>query len=78
MRNPLSRAVDFWVDSILEGYIIDFVVDKITSYSEAKWKIFKGHRGIYLSSLKAWIKMLACEKGILECNMLNLCKKWWV
>ena len=36
MNNPISRVVDFWVDSILEGYIVEFVVDTITSYSEAQ------------------------------------------
>ena len=32
----MSRAVDFWVDSILEGYITEFVVDTITSYNKAE------------------------------------------
>ena len=31
----ISRAVDFWVDSILQRYITEFVVEAITSYSEA-------------------------------------------
>ena len=35
VSNPMSRVVEFWVDSILEGYITEFVVDTITSYSEA-------------------------------------------
>ena len=38
VNNPISRVVDFWVDSILEGYITEFVVDTITSYSEAERK----------------------------------------
>ena len=36
VRNPMSRALDFWIDSILEGYIIEFVVDTITSDSEVE------------------------------------------
>ena len=36
VRNHVSRVVDFWIDSILEGYIIEFDVDTITSYSEAQ------------------------------------------
>ena len=36
INNPISRVVDFWVDSILEGYISEFVVDIITSYSEVE------------------------------------------
>ena len=66
VNNPTSRDVDFWVDSILEGYIIDFVVDTITSYSEAERKIFQGPCSRYLSSLKSWITMLVYEKGILR------------
>ena len=34
----MSRDVDFWVDSILEGYVTEFVVDTITSYSEVDQK----------------------------------------
>ena len=62
----MSRAIDFWVDSILEGYIIEFVVDTITSYSEVELNCFQGPRGIYFSSLKTWINILVCEKGILR------------
>ena len=36
VSNTISRDVDFWVDSILQGYITEFVVDTITSYSEAE------------------------------------------
>ena len=58
--------MDFWVDSILEGYITEFVIDTITSYSEAEQKKFRGPRSRYLSSLKMWIKMILYEKGILQ------------
>ena len=61
----MSRAVDFWVDGILEGYITEFVVDTITSYSEADQNCFQGPRSRYLLSLNMWIKILVCEKGIL-------------
>ena len=36
MRNPMSRAIEFSVDSILQGYITKFVVDIITSFSEGE------------------------------------------
>ena len=66
VNNPILRVVDFWVDSILEGYITDFDVDTITSYSEVEQKFFRGPRNRYLSSLNMWIKMLVSEKGILR------------
>ena len=31
VSNPISRAVDFWIDRILEGYVTKFVVEAITS-----------------------------------------------
>ena len=66
VRNPVSRDIDFWVDKILQGYITEFVVDTITSYSEVERNFFQGPHGRYLSSLKTWIKMLVRDKGILR------------
>ena len=43
VRNPVLRAVDFWIDNILEGYITKFVVDTKPSYSEAERNFFKDH-----------------------------------
>ena len=40
VSNTVSRAIDFWVDSILQGYITEFLVESITSYSEAERKCF--------------------------------------
>ena len=40
VSNTISRGVDFWVDNILEGYITKFLVDTITSYSEAERNFF--------------------------------------
>ena len=42
VSNDISRVIDFWVDSILQGYITEFVVDTITSYSEAERNFFQG------------------------------------
>ena len=66
IRNPILGAIYFWVDSIFEGYITEFVFDTITSYSEVKLIFFQGPRGIYLTYLRNWINMLVCEKGILR------------
>ena len=66
VSNPISRAADFWVDSILQAYITKFVVEVITSYSEDERKNFQGPRRRYLLSINTWIKMLVYEKGILQ------------
>ena len=73
ISNTISRAMEFWVDSILEGYITNFFVDTITSYNEAKQKNFQGRCNRYMLSLKTWIKMLICEKVILR--MIDLIEK---
>ena len=65
VSNTISRAVDFWVDSILQGCITESVVEAITSYSEAERIFFQGPQRRYLFSISTWIKMLIYEKGIL-------------
>ena len=63
-NNVVSRAVDFWIISLLSGFIIDFVVDIVKAYIEAECQLFKGYQGKFLNSLNLWIKMLLCDKGI--------------
>jgi hypothetical protein len=33
VSNPTTRAIDFWLDSILGGYVTKFAVDCIQSYN---------------------------------------------
>ena len=66
VSNTISRAVDFWVDNILQGYITEFGVEAINSYNEAKIKIFQGPRRRNLLFIGTWIKMLVYEKSILQ------------
>ena len=64
--NTVSRAVDHWFDSTIGGYITEFVVDRVESYSQAERYFFKGPRGKFLHFLKLRIKMLLHEKNILK------------
>ena len=66
VSNTIFRDVDIWVDSILQGYITEFAIEMITSYSEAGRIFFRGSRRRYLLSISTWIKMLVYEKGILQ------------
>ena len=66
LDNPITRAVDFWLASVLEGFITEFAVDQTKSFSEAERYFFKGYRGKYLRSLNLSIKMLLHEKGTLD------------
>ena len=61
----VSRAVDFWTTRTLEAFVMEFVIDTSTSFSEAERQFFKGARGKYLNSFNLKIKMLLAEKGIL-------------
>ena len=65
-NNPISRVVDFWLNSLLEGFVTEFTVDTLKAYKEEKRIFFKGYHGKYLNSLNLWIKMLLCEKGVLK------------
>ena len=64
--NPISRAVDFWLASLLEGFITEFAVDQRKSFSEAERYFFKGYRSKYLNSLNLSLKMFLHEKGVLD------------
>jgi hypothetical protein len=62
----ISWVVDHWFDSTIGGYITEFVVDRVESYSQAERYFFKGPRGKFLHFLKLRIKMLLHEKNILK------------
>jgi hypothetical protein len=64
--NVVSRAVDLWFDSTIGGYITDFFIDRVESYSQAERYLFKRPRGKFLHFLKLNIKMLLHEKNILK------------
>lgn len=61
--NPISHVVDFWMDSILRGYITKFVVDYTKSYSATEREFFNRPRAKYLKELKVWIKMALRNRG---------------
>ena len=64
--NPISRVVDYWLNSLLERFVTEFTMDMLKAYSEVEQYFFKGYWGKYLKSLTLCIKMLLCEKGKLR------------
>ena len=50
LDNTITRVVDFWLASVLEGFVTKFAVDQTKSFSEAERYFFKGYRGKYLMS----------------------------
>jgi hypothetical protein len=65
VSNKNSHVVDFWLDSILGGCIIEFLVDCTQSYSVVERDFFKGPCGRFMKSLGMWIKMLSCDKCVM-------------
>jgi hypothetical protein len=64
--NVVSRVVNLWFDSTIRGYITEFSIDIVESYSQAERYFFKGPRGKFLHFLKLRIKMVLHEKNILK------------
>jgi hypothetical protein len=50
----------------LTGYITEFVIDRVESYSQEERYFFKGPRGKFLYFLKMNIKMFLHENNILK------------
>ena len=34
-NNSISRALDFWMNSLLEGFVTEFAVETLKAYNEA-------------------------------------------
>ena len=65
-EDKIARIVDHWLDCVIGGFVTEFMVDTLVSYSEAERRFFKGLRSKYLRSLNTWIKMLLCEKRVMQ------------
>lgn len=73
--NPVSRAIDFWLNNVFKGFMTEFTVDTLKAYSEAERIFFKGYHSKYLNSLNLWIKMLLCENRVLKLES-QISRKW--
>ena len=67
-KNKVVKAIDYQIDSIVGGFITEFVIDTYASYSESEPQFFKGPISKYMKSLKTWIKILLCEKWVIPLN----------
>lgn len=66
VKNHWSRAVDFWYMRIIEGFIVEFVVELFVSFNEAERKFLQGLHGKYIDSISLWIKLMLCKKGVIS------------
>jgi hypothetical protein len=47
--NSISRAIYFWLNSLLEGFVTEFAIDTLKAYNEVERYFFKEYRGKYLT-----------------------------
>jgi hypothetical protein len=71
VNNKFTRAVDFWLDSIVAGFITEFAVDTVKSYSATEKEFLCGPRGRYIRSLYTSIKILLYNKGVMTMESDN-------
>jgi hypothetical protein len=60
------REVDFWLDNIIAGFIIEFTVNTSKSYTTAEKLFLKEPRGWYIRSLYTSINILLDDKGVMS------------
>jgi hypothetical protein len=51
VSNKTSREIDFWLNNILGGYIMEFAIDCTHSYNFTERDLFKGPCGRFMKSL---------------------------
>jgi hypothetical protein len=42
VRNKTSHTIDYWLDSVLGGYVTEFAIDCTQSYNVVEREFFKG------------------------------------
>jgi hypothetical protein len=65
VNNKFTRTIYFWLDSIVAGFITEFELDTMKSYTTAKKDFLKGPRGRYMRSLYTSINILLYDKGVM-------------
>ena len=65
MNNKFTRAIDFWLVSIVTGFITEFVVDTVNSYSPIEQEFLHRTHRRYIQSLYTSIKILLYNKGVM-------------
>jgi hypothetical protein len=64
-------TIDFWLESIVAGFITEFEVGTTKSYSVVEKEFLKGPRGRYIRSLYTSINILLYNKGVMTMESDN-------
>jgi hypothetical protein len=70
-NNKFTCTIYFWLDSIVAGFITEFIVDIAKSYSFTEQEFLRGPRGRYIQSLYTSIKILLYNKGVMTMESDN-------
>lgn len=65
MDNDRTRAVDFWVKTTMEGYVVKFAAESYQSFSKEEVVFSSGLREELIREVLMWIKMFMVEEGLL-------------
>jgi hypothetical protein len=66
LDNKWTWTIDFWFSWVKEGYIIEFLVEYIDSFSGDERKFVDGPIKRMLEEILLWIKNLFVEKGLMR------------
>jgi hypothetical protein len=69
--NKFTRAIDFWLDNIVAGFIKEFAVDTANSYSATEKEFRKGPQGRYIRSFYISLNILLYNKGLMTMKSDN-------
>ena len=61
----LTRDVDFWVESTLDGYIVEFAMKCYQYFSRAEDTFRSRLREKLLKEIPLWIKALMVDEGLM-------------
>jgi hypothetical protein len=59
-------VVDLWIDNIVAGFITEFVVDTVNSYTAVEKDFLKLPIGRYIISFYTSINILLYENGVIS------------
>jgi hypothetical protein len=65
VNNKFTHVVDFWLDNITAGFITDFAVDIMKSYTDGEKYLLRGTRRRYIRFVYMLIKILLHDKGMI-------------
>jgi hypothetical protein len=66
LDRSITQAVDFWVNTTLERYIIEFATKNHQSFSRAEADFKQDAWGRVLREIPLWIKVFLMEEGMLN------------